>query len=188
VSGAPRRALACAAEVLRRGGIVAHPTEGVYGLGVVPGEARAVARLERLKARDAGKGFILIGARVEILAQLTTIDEAVVATRLSGADRERATTWVVPAHDAVPEHLIGPGRTVALRLTRHPIARALCEMLGSALISTSANRTGQPPARTAPEVEAAFGSSIDFVVRGACGGEDGPSRVMELTTGKVLRE
>ena len=175
-----------AIETVRSGGVIAYPTEAVYGLGCDPLEAGAVQRILELKERDAAKGLILIASRIQQL--LPYLDElpAAVMQKLE-ASWPGPVTWVVPAAPAIPPWLTGGRTTLAVRVTAHPVAAALCEALDMALVSTSANRGGQAPARTPLAVRTLWGGQVDCILPGAVGGLDKPTEIREALTGKVLR-
>lgn len=172
-----------AAQVLRRGGVIAYPTEGVFGLGCLPDDPDAVARLLRIKQRDASQGLILIASDAAQLASWARLP--------AGADlrssAERPVTWLVPARPSVPYAVRGEHAGIAVRITAHPVAAALCEAVDSALVSTSANVSGRPPARTAFVLRRRFGRLVDYVVPGACGPARGPSEIRDLETGRIVR-
>jgi L-threonylcarbamoyladenylate synthase len=178
--------LRLAARVLRAGGIVAYPTEGVYGLGCDPLDPRAVQRLLELKGRSARKGLILIAADfAQVRPFLQPLDK-----RLSRRLRDGwpgPVTWVLPAAPAIPTWLTGGRGTVAVRVTAHPVAAALCRSFGRALVSTSANRSGRRPARSALAVRRLFGDAVDQVLHGRLGGLRGPTPIRDGTTGLLLR-
>lgn len=175
-----------AARILAGGGIVAYPTEGVYGLGCLPDDGEAVLRLLALKDRRLELGLILIA---ESPAQL---DDYILP--LKGAVRKRVLatwpgpcTWIVPAQDDAPPWLTGGRSTIAVRVTAEQTARKLCAYADSALVSTSANRHGHPPARTRLAAICRFGSDVDYVLPGAVGVLAGPTEIRDATTGQVLR-
>lgn len=171
------------ARILATGGIVAHPTEGVFGLACDPLNARALARTIALKRRDGAKGLIVIGAATEHLAGLAHADDLV---RLPAT--ERATTWVVRAGPLAPRLVTGGRCTIAVRLCSHRPTAALCHAFGRAVVSTSANRSGSPPVQSALGVRLRFGVSVDGVMGDAVGGARRPSRIVELASGRVLRD
>lgn len=172
-----------AARLLREGGVIAYPTEGVFGLGCLPGEADAVARILAIKQRDPALGLILIAAGKEQLAPWARVPpDAGLPSTL-----EHPVTWLVPARTSVPYNVRGAHDSVAVRLTAHPVAAALCEAAGSALVSTSANVSGRPPARTAIALRKRFGRLVDYVVPGSCGPAGGASEIRDLQSGKILR-
>jgi len=177
--------LRLAARAVHRGGIIAYPTEGVFGLGCDPLDPDAVFRLLELKHRAVEKGLILIAGR---FAQISTYLEP-----LSAPQRRKVlaawpgpVTWLLPARPETPWWLTGDHDTLAVRVTAHPLAAALCEAVGGPLVSTSANPTGRRPARTPLQVQRMFGSGVDFILHGATGGRHGPSEIRRLD-GAVVR-
>jgi L-threonylcarbamoyladenylate synthase len=170
---------------LRRGGLIAYPTESCYGLGCDPRNPRALKRLIRLKGRDAAKGLLLISDSFGRLQPFVR--------PLDAADRSRLqrswpgpVTWVVPASNACLPLLTGGRATVAVRVTAHPGAARLCRSLGMALVSTSANKSGRKPAKTAAECRRIFGARVR-VVNGRIGQRKRPSTLIDLATGTLLR-
>lgn len=174
-----------AVRALRRGGVVAYPTEAVYGLGCDPGLPGAVAHLLTLKRRASLKGLILIAAETGQL-------EGWVSTRGEPWARACATwpgfvTWVLPAGPRARPWITGGRGSVAVRVTAHPVAAALCRAFGGPLVSTSANLSGRPPARTALAVRRSFGRILDGILVGPLGDFPRPSPVVDGRTGRVLR-
>ena len=175
-----------AVETVRTGGVIAYPTEAVYGLGCDPLEHEAVTRIFDLKRRDTAKGLILIAARVEqLLPFMAPLPDAVM--RKLEASWPGPVTWVVPAAAGLPFWLSGGRETLAVRVTAHPLASELCTACDMALVSTSANRSGQAPARTALQVRTQFGEAVDCILPGPVGGLSKPTEIREALTGKVLR-
>lgn len=171
-----------ASRIVRSGGVIAYPTEGVYGLGCLPGDYAAVSRILEMKARTEAQGLILIGANAE---QLSVWAELPDSSLKSSA--EKPVTWIVPATDAVPDWIRGDNSGVAVRLTAHRVARALCEESGSCLVSTSANLSGHEPARNLFVLRRQFGALVDYVVPGHCGPAAGASEIIDLRTGNIVR-
>ncbi|MCL5061413.1 MAG: Sua5/YciO/YrdC/YwlC family protein [Candidatus Thermoplasmatota archaeon] len=170
---------------LRRGDLIAYPTESCYGLGCDPRNVRALQRLIRLKGRSAAKGLLLIADRFKRLKPFVR--------PLSAAERGRMqrswpgpVTWVVPASAACPALLTGGRPTIAVRVTAHPGAARLCRSLGMALVSTSANKSGRKPAKTAAECRRIFGARVR-VITGRIGTRKRPSTLIDLATGTLLR-
>lgn len=175
-----------AANILRAGGVIAYPTEAVYGLGCDPLNEGAFERLLTLKHRSPKQGVVLIAAEFEHIAHF------IGPTPIDAINRARASwpgpyTWVFPRAASVPDWIVGTHTTIALRVTAHPVASALCQSFGSALVSTSANRHGHPPARSASEVRAYFGESLDFVVEGALGELAQPTPIRDAISEMILR-
>lgn len=175
-----------AVETVRDAGVIAYPTEAVYGLGCDPLERDAVGRILDIKQRDAAKGVILIASRIEQLLPFMAKLPADVLSKLE-ASWPGPVTWVVPAAAHVPAWLTGGRTTLAVRVTAHPVAHALCAACDMALVSTSANLSGQPPARSALGVRTQLGGVVDYIVPGAVGGLAKPTEIREALTGKVLR-
>lgn len=175
-----------AVKTVRSGGVIAYPTEAVYGLGCDPLEYAAVERILTIKQRDAAKGVILIASRLEQLLPFMAKLDSAVMQKLE-ASWPGPVTWVVPAAPAIPVWLTGGRETLAVRVTAHPIASALCTACDMALVSTSANRSGYPPARTALEVRTRLGDGVDYILPGLVGSSPKPTEIREALTGKVLR-
>ncbi len=173
-----------AVRVLRAGGVIAYPTEAVFGLGCDPSCAAAVARIVSLKGRSPRAGFILIAADA---GQLEGWIDPAPAERRRFEPAGRPVTWIVTAGPRATRALTGGRATLAVRITSHPVAALLCRASGMPLVSTSANVHGRPPARTALAARRQLGSRIDFVVPGATGGERRPSEIRDARTGAVLR-
>lgn len=171
-----------ASRVLLAGGVIAYPTEGVFGLGCIPSDAEAVFRILRIKGRDVSKGLILIASDASQLAEWAELGDAKIPSTAC-----RPTTWIVPATDTAPHWIRGEHETVAVRLTTHPTARALCAETSSCLVSTSANLSGHQSARNAYVLRRQFGRLVDYVVPGACGPALGASEIRDIRTDKILR-
>ncbi|HMM47112.1 MAG TPA: Sua5/YciO/YrdC/YwlC family protein [Thiobacillaceae bacterium] len=170
---------------LRRGGLIAYPTESCYGLGCDPRNLHALQRLIDLKGRSAAKGMLLIADRFRRLRpfvrRLSPVDMARLRRSWPGP-----VTWIVPASSACPRLLTGGRDAIGVRVTAHPDAARLCRALGMALVSTSANKSGRRPARTAAECRRMFGGRV-HVIAGRVGARKRPSTLIDLTTGTVLR-
>lgn len=176
-----------AARYIRNGGVVAYPTEAVYGLGCDPFNADAVLRLLAFKRRSVDKGLILIAAdfaQLEpLVAPLTAEQHRMLQTTWPGP-----TTWLLPAQASVPGWITGKHDCVALRITAHPLAKALCSAVGYPIVSTSANISRQPAARTPLTIRRYFNDRLDYILTGSLGGRDKPTVIRDLVTGKTLRQ
>ncbi|PWB57761.1 MAG: tRNA threonylcarbamoyladenosine biosynthesis protein RimN [Nitrosomonadales bacterium] len=172
-------------EHLKRGGVIAYPTESCYGLGCDPRNRRAVMKILRLKGRPQHKGLILIGADFSQLqpyvAPLDDEQWQQIAPSWPGP-----ATWLLPAARSTPVWLRGRHRSIAVRVTAHPLAAHLCRMLGMALVSTSANRSGRRPARSYRECVRLFGDRV-LTLPGRTGRRKRPSTIRDLLTGEVVR-
>jgi L-threonylcarbamoyladenylate synthase len=174
-----------AAAVLRRGGVVLHATEGVWGLACDPFDPRAVRRVLELKGRSVAMGLIVIGDSSAMFASELAGLEPRMRARIE-ASWPGPNTWIVP-NVRFPAWITGAHRTVALRVPGHAQARALCHACGGPLVSTSANPSGRPAPRTALAARRYFQSVVDYVLAGATVPGDGPSRIRDATTGATLR-
>ena len=174
-----------AARMLRAGGVIAYPTEAVYGLGCDPLNRNAVQRLLAIKQRPVEKGLILIASRFEQLAPFVQPPGGAIMRRLNET-WPGPVTWVLPAGPATPRWLRGSHHTLAVRVTAHPLAAALCDAFGGPVVSTSANPSGRPPARSALQTRLRC-PGVDLVVHGATGGQARPTPIRDAITGDVLR-
>jgi L-threonylcarbamoyladenylate synthase len=170
---------------LKRCGLVAYPTEYCYGLGCDPRNRRAVLRLLKLKRRPQSKGLILIAGRFEQIAPYLRPLAAGQQDRLR-RDGAQAITYLMPARQRCPRWLRGTHDTLAVRITAHAGAAALCNALGMALVSTSANLGGHRPARTYAQCRRLFGIRA-MVLRGRVGKRRKPSTIRAWASGNVIR-
>lgn len=175
-----------AAKTILAGGIIAYPTEALWGIGCDPFDRQAVLRILAMKQRSVSKGLILIAGSVAqampLLQHLNTEQQQAVLASWPGAN-----TWIVPAAGLVPDWITGDHDSVAIRVSDHPQVQALCLAVGHVIVSTSANRAGRPPARDALRVRALFGKDIDFVLAGKTQGLTRPSHIRHAVSGAVIR-
>lgn len=180
--------LDAAAALLRRGGVLAYPTEAVFGLGCDPQDEAAFRRLFALKQRPPTQGVLLIGADFAQLAPY--IDLAAVPPQVLQqvqASWPGPHTWVFPRATGVPAWVAGAHAGIALRVTAHAPAAALCRAFGGALVSTSANPHGQPPAHAAQAVVASFGDALDGLLDAPLGGQAAPTPIRDALSGAIIR-
>jgi L-threonylcarbamoyladenylate synthase len=181
-----RHKLRLAARCIEVGGILAYPTEAVYGLGCDPWNGDAVQRLLAIKGRPPNKGLILIAASpAQLVPFVEPLDEA--RMRVVLETWPGPVTWLLPARAGTPSWLTGRHPTLAVRVTAHPLAAALCEAAGSALVSTSANLSGRPPVRSSLQVRRALGAQLDLILVGECGNSARPSTIRDGRTGALIR-
>jgi L-threonylcarbamoyladenylate synthase len=176
-----------AAAALRVGGVVAYPTEAVYGFGCDPFNRDAFDRVFALKQRPPTQGVLLIASDFEQVAGYIADDVAPDAVARARATWPGPHTWVFPRSDEVPAWIAGSHAGIALRVTAHPVASQLCRRFGGAIVSTSANRHGEPPAKTSAEVRAAFGAQVAYILDGAVGGLDKPTTIRDAISGDIIR-
>jgi len=173
------------AAYLRRGGLIAYPTESCYGLGCDPDNRTAVQRLLKLKQRPQRKGLILIAANYRQVARYLQPLTSPQQQQLQEAGVQ-VTTYLMPAHHSAPRWLRGAHDTLAVRLTAHRQAAQLCRGVNSALVSTSANRSGQRPARTYAQCQRLFGRKV-WVLPGRVGKRKKPSTIRAWADGQIIR-
>jgi L-threonylcarbamoyladenylate synthase len=179
-----------AAAIVRGGGIIAFPTETFYGLGACPFDVPAVQRIVDLKGRSLRAAPIL--ALIRSRADLETLVSEITPTaeRLMEACWPGPLTLVFRAAAAVPSALTAGTGTIGVRLPAHPDVQRLLEMVGGPLTGTSANRSGQPPAMTAEEVERVLGDGVDAILNGGATPGGLPSTVVDttVTPPRLIRE
>lgn len=170
---------------IRDGGVIAYATESCFGLGCDPNNERALRSVLRIKRRPKFKGLIVIADQIKrFFPLLRSISE-------DNRQRMQATwpgphTWLVPASDRAKRTLRGTHAALAVRVTAHPDAKNLCARLQAVLVSTSANRAGQRPAKTTRECVRRLGAKT-MVIRGRIGSRKNPSTIQDLLTGKTFR-
>jgi len=177
-----------AAAVLHRGGVIAYPTEAVWGLGCDPFDETAVMRLLAIKQRPVDKGVILIaGARPQLDGlldwdALTDAQRDAVLASWPGPN-----TWIVPATPRVPRWITGTHDGVAVRVSAHPGVIALCAAFGGPLVSTSANLAGEPPAFARDALDPRVIAQLDGVASGETGGLASPTAIRDARSGARIR-
>jgi L-threonylcarbamoyladenylate synthase len=175
-----------AADALLAGGVVAYPTEAVYGIGCLPLEVDAVARILRIKNRSASKGLILIAAHPGQLDGFIRLPDSALRRDILNS-WPGPSTWLLPAAPGIPDWLTGGRATLAVRVTAHPLAAELCRRCESPLVSTSANRAGRPPLTSALGVRRQLGNDIDYLLAGALGEQRRPTQIRDGATGAMIR-
>lgn len=175
-----------AVQFIAAGGIIAYPTETVYGLGCDPFNGDAVLRLLTLKQRTMDQGLILVASHFEQVEPLLLPLEPEVRDRVASPETT-PTTWVLPCLPDIPVWLRGRHSSLAVRITTHPLAAALCDAWAGPLVSTSANIHGRHPAGTPLAVRLAFNNRLDYILHGATGSGNRPSEIRDGLSGAILR-
>ncbi|MBF0125173.1 MAG: threonylcarbamoyl-AMP synthase [Magnetococcales bacterium] len=180
--------LTAAVTVLRQGGIVAYPAETLFGLGVDPFQEAAVQRLQQLKGRPAAKSGLILLLPDWAFLPMVACEPSPLAWRLMRQFWPGPLTLVLSAQPTLPNWLVGPDRTVAVRIPAAPVAMALLSAWGGPLISTSANRSGLPPARCVEDVRRLWPSQLYIVPdQGTLFDSGGsPSTLVDLHTDRAL--
>lgn len=171
---------------LRRQGVVACPTEAVWGLSCDPWSERACDTVLSLKSRSWDKGLILVAASEAQLAPFIDVPSKAVWKR-AAVTWPGPATWVFPCTENTPMWISGDNDSVAVRITAHSGMRELCERFGGALVSTSANPSGREPALFPAQLRSYFGRDLDFILPGALGGYPKPTSIRDAATGHILR-
>lgn len=171
-----------AARILKNGGIVAYATEYCFGFGCDPMSHAAVRRLLRIKRRPRAKGLIVIAADIAQLAPYVDDIPAHVLATWPGPH-----TWLLEARADVPRWITGDHSRIALRVTAQPQAAALCRAAGMAIVSTSANRSGDAPVRRSRDAVHRFKSEVDYVLPGMVGDAPAPTPIRDAATGELIR-
>lgn len=190
-----------AVQFLQAGGVLAYPSESVWGLGCDAFNEQALQRIFALKERDLGKGLIVLTDRATRLKDLIVdeIDGEQAIERIQQIDAQdmlnagRATSWVVPVRQNVlPSLLTGDFADLAVRITPHPVLSSLCQGSISQsnpfglLVSTSCNTAGKTPAGNLTQAYRYFGDAVGYLDCESLGFVQ-PSQIIELATGKILR-
>jgi L-threonylcarbamoyladenylate synthase len=180
--------LTIASQIMHQGGVIAYPTEAVWGLGCDPFNALAVSTLLSLKKRSPDKGLILIGSHIDqfnfILKGLNNSQIETMLKTWPGP-----VSWIVPINEHIPYWISGDHPGVAIRVSNHPIVKALCDIYGGPIVSTSANTQSHRAAKTKWQVKRYFknNSALDFITQGVVGKRDKPSQIFDLLTQAVIR-
>jgi L-threonylcarbamoyladenylate synthase len=181
-----QRYLSEATKTLTDGGIIAYPTEAVYGLGCDPFNETAVKRLLSIKQRSMEQGLILIAADwqqvVHLVQPIPPERMAIIQSTWPGP-----ITWVFPASSQVPTWIRGRHPTVAIRITNYSIAKQLCQRFSKPIVSTSANTSKQPALLDTASVKLTFGHKVDYILPGRVGGAAKPSEIHDALTGEIFR-
>lgn len=168
------------------GGVIAYPTESCYGLGCDPRRHASLRRLLRLKHRPRALGVIIIGADLEQLHPYIDLSPSAIIDRMK-ATWPGPYTWLAPARNGVSQWIRGNHSTVAVRITAHPGASAVCRYARRAIVSTSANRHNRLPARSALGVRREFGDQLDYVLEGRLSGQENPTEIRDAITNQIIR-
>ena len=175
-----------AADVLELGGVIAYPTESVFGLGCDPQNEDAIYRLLSIKNRSPAKGLILIAASLDQLKPYIAplSNELLLKVQQTWPG---PTTWLLPANPLAPQVLKGCHPLQAVRVSRHPLVRDLCNQFGGPIVSTSANKSNRPPAKTTIQVQLQFGKDLDYILPGKTSGQKKPCEIKNALNNRIIR-
>lgn len=175
-------------DALNAGGVIAYPTEAVYGLGCDPDNEAAVLALLAIKQRPVEKGLILVAANYSQL--MPYVDDKAIPPKKRYqifSSWPGHVSWVLPASQAAPKWITGQFDSIAVRVSAHPVVQQLCLTYGKPLVSTSANLSGQPAITNKTELEQSLGTMLAAIVPGALGGATQPSQIRNALTGDIVR-
>lgn len=175
-----------AAFVCNHGGVISYPTESVFGLGCNPDDFSAVEKLLSLKQRPIGKGLILIAADIDQLLPYIIVSDNDCEKIIS--NQTIPTTWLIEPSELTPVWITGQHKKVAVRITRHPVAKQLCALIDYPLVSTSANTAKKMPARSSLKSRIYFGDGVDFYIGGRTGNSACVSQIIDLNSGVIVRD
>ncbi len=173
---------------LRSGGVIAYPTESIFGLGCDPQNRQAVQRILRIKQRPQHKGLILLAHDFSAIQRyLAPLTAAQISQMNKSWQGKKPHTWLVPSAKNCPKWLTGKHSTIAVRITSHRFSKQLCKQIGMALVSTSANKSGHQPAKTSRECYRLFSGQLR-ILPGMTAGNKKPSTIQDLVTGRIIRK
>ena len=174
-----------AAHIIKHGGIIAYPTDTIYGLGCDPYNPDAVEKINAIKQRPSNKQFILLAANINQIRPLILIEkkqEKIIT------ENNQATSWIVKASPSAPPWLVGDNKTLCIRISKHDEVQRLCKTLGHAIISTSANLSGKKTAQNALELHKFFHHHVEKILVANKKQHSKASKIIRLCDNQVIRE
>ena len=174
-----------AAHIIRHGGIIAYPTDTIYGLGCDPYNFDAVEKINLIKQRPMNKQFILLAGHIDQISPLVNISKK---QELLITQNIEPTSWVIKANQQVPVWLTDNTGAITVRISNHVFVQQLCHMLGHAIISTSANPTGKKPAQNSLELHKYFHHTVDKILATNEKLTARPSTVIRLSDNHIIRQ
>ena len=174
-----------AAHIIRHGGIIAYPTDTIYGLGCNPFDIEAVERINTIKQRPANKQFILLVAHIDQIRSLVILDsdQESLISQSTGP-----TSWIAKASQHAPCWLTDKDNSLTFRISKNETVEKLCSALGHAVISTSANTSGKKPAKNVLEIHRYFHNTIDKILASNKKLTGRPSRIIRLYDNHIIRQ
>lgn len=183
----PQAPIEHAVHILQQGGIIAYPTEAVFGLGCLADNTQAILKLLQLKQRPMNKGLILLASEFSQFKNYISPLDDIILNKIQST-WPGPTTWVVPAPSDTSSPLIrGQFNSVAIRISAHPVVKALCRQCQSAIISTSANISGHDMTYNAAQVSLQFGDQLDYILDAPLGHSHKPSIIKDALSDKIIR-
>ncbi|VAW64089.1 Threonylcarbamoyl-AMP synthase [hydrothermal vent metagenome] len=173
-----------AAKIIHHGGIIAYPTESVYGLGCDPLSEHAVNRILQLKQRPVEKGLILLASNLQQLLAFVEISRD---EEKKISDFKAPMTWLVKKSIQTPSWISGRHSKVAIRISQHPLVQQLCQQLAQPIVSTSANPSNKKPANSVLQARHYFRNNIDMYLNGETGPLKNPTPISDLANNELIR-
>jgi len=175
-----------AAKFLKNGKIITYPTECIYGIGCDPFNEDAVNKIYQIKKREKNKPMIIVASEIEQIGKLVDITLLTDNVKKSWPGNN---TWIIPSLDSCPKWLVNEeNRSVAIRVSSHPVISQICRAFSKPIISTSANISLEKPIKKFENLLEVFEDKIDFFTKGELGDEVRPSVIREMQSGKILRK
>lgn len=173
---------------LKAGDLIVYPTEAVWGIGCDPKNNDAIYKLLEAKNRPLEKGVILIASHYQQLSPYLS-EEKVPTDRMEQilSSWPGPVTWLLPVSKLVSNLLTGGSDLIAVRVTDHPTVKRICDEFGGAIISTSANKTGQATPIKLEEIQEIFEEQVKCYVDEPLGGNLKPSKIINGLTGQIIR-
>ena len=173
-----------AAHIIKSGGVIAYPTDTIYGLGCDPYNPHAVELLNTIKQRPLDKQFILLAGHIDQVKNLVRLNKEQEKTI---TQKTQPTSWIVDASDNAPSWLVDSNNYITIRLCKQRDVIRLCNALGHAVISTSANISGKTPARNTLELHKYFHHLVDKILISDKAQTTKPSTIIRLCDNQVIR-
>ena len=167
-------------------GVIAHPTDTIYGLGCLANNLNAIQKMINLKKRDEKKGFILLASDVSYLMPYIDLNEDSELFKKLTKTNKKPITYLVPRSEKTPDLIFGDNDLLAVRLTTDPLITYFCENTKSALISSSANIQGEQVASSLHELNSYFNDDLEFALPPNKYNSE-PSRIINIHTGEQIR-
>ncbi len=173
-------------QVVDSGGVIAYPTEAVFGLGCRADDYQAVVRILDIKKRKEDKGFILVASNLKQIMPWIQKPNKILWDKIQKSWPGHI-SWAIPASADCPSWITGAHTSVVIRISQHPVVKIICDTLGYPIVSTSANISNQPALNSAIKVRKNIGKHIDLLVPGDIGKAQTPSMIYDAISGKQIR-
>lgn len=174
-----------AAHIVNNGGVIAYPTDTIYGLGCDPNNPKAIETINIIKQRPLNRQFILLASDIGQLKPLIQISRQQEQTVTQNSE---PTSWIVKASERAPSWLVDSSGSLTIRISKHSDVQRLCQALGHAIISTSANISGKTPAKNSFMLHKYFHHKVDKILVSDKKPTGRASRIIRLCDNYVIRQ